>query len=180
MALSEDAHASQIEWYQSITASKPFFGQEFLTWLWFRSESGEDQVNLTGSTGEEYVFDLWIDDRLILESSTARAHHHTIRGGDPSQSAEAATALLTGKSVKELKMGINVEGYGEYQAVLSGKDLAPRSLSLPDQEDASGEAIADPLELIQLRLEQMRVFLDILDGLFLQFISERTEDSWES
>lgn len=166
-----------IEDLAAVTKAKAFLGREFLTWLWFEAETAKDrhQVALDGQPLPE--FDLWVDDRLVLDGTLGMSHQNTMKGGDPSHSQEAAASLATGKTVRELKLGLNIRGHGEYSAVLSCEDLFPRGLKLPEPETDDGNPA--PQSLAQ-RLQGMRVFLGILDGLFRRFLEKRVDASWES
>src|SRR5262249_10437759 len=109
----------QVEHLTNLSKAKGFLGREFLTWLWYMAETYEDHLTTSGPSGEEIAFDIWVDDRLVLEATggSASSHENVMKGGDPSQSYEAAAALGTGKTVKELKLGINAKGYGEFTAI---------------------------------------------------------------
>ena len=139
----------------TVCKSKTFLGREFLTWLWFQAEANETPFEITAPSGEKTSFDLWIDDRVILESSGSKAHVHTLKGGDPSQSLEAAAALKSGKTVSEVKIGISVEGYGEFTCVLNYQDLSPRSIQLPDVIEE--EDLMNSISPLSVRLELTRV-----------------------
>jgi len=170
-----------VEQLNSLAQSKAFLGREFLTWLWYVAETTDARMAVPSRSEDikELEFDLWVDDRLVLESSAAMAHENVMKGGDPSRSTEASAALSVGKTVKEMKIGVNVQGFGEYTAVLHCDDLNPRSLKLPKNEDAATkEASQEDLPLL-VRLRQAEIFLTVVDGLFAQFLKARTEPSWE-
>ncbi|MBQ46594.1 MAG: hypothetical protein CMP10_03750 [Zetaproteobacteria bacterium] len=172
---STDLHAENL---LSLSRAKTFLGREFLTWLWYQSESG-DNLNKIESpvSGETYICDLWIDDKVTLESSQSTVHSHALRGGNPSQSIEAAAALQSGKTVKSIKIGVNIEGFGEYLTTLNSSDLAPRSLTVPEPEEH--EEI-DANSLLSFRINKINAFLDVLDGLFSQFLSKRVNLDWRN
>ena len=73
---------------------------------------------------------------------------------------------------------LNVQGVGEYSAVLNCEDLNPRSLKLPVPESAGpGPAPALPLDA---RMTLMNTFLCVLDGLFAEFVATRVDPDWEA
>jgi hypothetical protein len=166
----------------SISRAKAFLGKEFLTWLWYVSEKSK---SLDGVAGK-YEVDIWVDDRLVLESSSGKSHVNSLKGGEPSQSREAAIGLSLGKTVKELKLGVNVRGVGEYTAVLnsdgfSTDGLAPKSVKLPTFDDtADGDRDDEDSPTVTLRLKQTQIFVKVLDGLFAKFMDERSSDKWEN
>lgn len=178
-------HSAKIEELSSLltmSKAKGFLGREFLTWLWFQSELA-DSLHLDLKDGGTAICRIWIDDRVVLESSAAKAHIYSLRGGEPSQSIETAAALQSGKMAKQLKIGIDIDDMGEFTAVLNAQDLTPRSLSLPvlANQDASQGTPADTAasEPLALRLQQTELFLNVLDALFSLFLDERTDAKWE-
>lgn len=76
-----------------------FLGREFLTWLWFRSDTREGRF--TTSAGD---IELWFDQRLKLESEASEAS--TIQAETPTATQEARVSALTGKSVTQAKIRI--------------------------------------------------------------------------
>ncbi len=168
-----------VETLNAMVRAKGFLGREFLTWLWYLAESQKEPHVAPAKDGPDVEFDLWIGDRVVLEASTGLALEHVIKGGDPSQSQEAYTALTNGKSVRELKLGLTITGYGDYTATLHCDDLNPRSLKLPQpDDDTAPEGAARDLPIV-LRLKQTDAFLAALDGLFAKFLHSRTADGWE-
>lgn len=165
----------QLETITRLTETKGFVGKEFLTWLWFFAETGNQALHIEEDK-RSLAFNFWIDDRLILQPADGSTHVHMMRGGNPSYSHEAATALFSGKIVKELKIGLQIDSVGEYTAVLSHQDLNPRSLQLPvvDFEIAEEGSSA-----VLMRVEQTQLFLKALDALFEEFMSRRLKKEWE-
>jgi hypothetical protein len=164
---------------RNLIAAKGFLGREFLTWLWFTSETGVQPIALSGIRPKDKLqCEIWIEDRIKLQSMSAVHHENSLKGGDPSQSPEAAVALSEGKLPKELKIGIHIENYGDFITTINAKDLDPRSLHLPKLEDTeNGPSTEDGL--VNLRLQQLDAFFRAFDGLFLRFLQERTDPSWE-
>lgn len=161
----------------TISKAKGFLGREFLTWLWYTAETSRESLTVKAD-GKVTSFDLWVDDRVVLESGGGVSQQNVMKGGDPSQSREAAAALVTGKTVRELKVGLNVKDVGEFTAILHADELSPRSLKLPTIEGATGGPSGDDMP-ITTRLRQMDIFLHLLDGLFQQFLDARTSEDWE-
>lgn len=158
--------------------SKGFLGKEFLTWLWYQVETTGGSIAVTPNSSGESVSDpvqieLWIDDRVTLEAAIGHVHTQTLKGGDPSQSAEASTALRAGKVVKEMKLGMNIPGIGEITCVLGADELAPRSLQLPQPADDLHQD--EGFSLLSFRLLACEQFCEILDGLFALFLESRLD-----
>lgn len=170
---------NRVEELTALAKAKTFMGREFLTWLWYfiDAEGGKFSLKHDDHTSP-LAIDLWVDDRLVLESQNAKAHESVMKGGDPSQSVEASWALRQGKTVKEMKLGLNADGIGEFSAVLNAQDLNPRALKLPAGDKP--ENITDPDEPpVLTRLRYTETFLMILDGLFTKFLEERVGDGWD-
>ncbi len=160
--------------------SKSFLGREFLTWLWYLAETMQERLRLEVS-GRTLEIDLWVDDRLVLEGNAAMSHQNVMKGGDPSHSQEASASLATGKTVREMKLGLRVKDGGEYSAVLGCEDLSPRALKLPSpepQEGQDGDPKAAALPLAD-RLTATATFVGILDALFDRFRSARVDQEWD-
>lgn len=161
--------------------SKGFLGKEFLTWLWYQAETTGGSISVTpsnsggggGAASEPVQIELWVDDRVTLEAAIGHVHTQTLKGGDPSQSAEASTALRAGKVVKEMKLGMNVPGIGEITCVLGADELAPRSLQLPQPADELHQD--EGFSLLSFRLLACEQFCAILDGLFALFLESRLD-----
>lgn len=159
-----------LEKLSSLSQSKMFLGREFLTWLWFQAESKADRFKLPGGEKGHY----WVDDRVVLESPQSKAHVNSLRGGIPSESAEAAAALETGKTVREMKIGWDIAGVGAFSAVLRASDLSPHALKLPSA------VVGDADSELQNRVRLMRLALDVIDTLYATFLAERIADGWEN
>jgi len=160
---------------QALGKSKFFLGYEFLTWLWYLIEKDSQLTLIPKHAKQPIQLTLWIDDRVVTSATSGQ--QNTMRGGDPAHSAEAAVALVTGKTIRELKIGMDVLGVGEYRTTLNAKDLRPRGLVLPTPSDEDDEA---PQQVsIPMRLRQLDLFLNIFDSLFLMFMEQRTAVKWE-
>lgn len=162
-----------------ITQAKAFLSSEFLLWLWQFSESKENPLQLRLlALGQSVLVKLWIEDRLVLESDDAKAHMQTLRGGDPSRSREAETALQTGKSVKELRLGLHLDPYGDFFVLLNCKDLQPKTITIPQHQNSDDPKLHGAG--LAYRLKMIDLLVDTLDSLFARFLEERTDKAlWQ-
>ena len=178
MAKLQAADLTHLDNLTKMARAKTFLGREFLTWLWRKAEIDGDQLQLR--SGEDQPLRnvrMWVDDRIVLEDLAGVGHVYTMKGGSPSQSPEAAAALAAGKTVLELKLGLEVDGVGIFLASLRGDQLAPRTLQLPpldDHEDLSAE------DTLDRRLALMDEFVGMMDDLFSKYMEERTSKSWSA
>lgn len=178
MTVNNEALLSHVDRLLSTSKSKSFLGREFLTWLWYYVEKSESPFTIKSPKNTEtYTIDLWIDDRIVLDSPNGRAHVQTLKGGDPSRSLEAASALLTGKSVKEMRLGFHLNSMGDFTFTLNSQDLSPKSISLP--EPSSDSEQDQQVSLLSFRLKATEVLVDIIDGCFSMFLDQRIDQSWQ-
>jgi len=179
MTKSSTLSTEHLQNLANLTQTKVFLGKEFLTWLWYMSdEKVHVDVELVDSD-EVIDVELWIDDRILLESDNGSKEESLMRHGDPSKSSEAAVALENGKTVKELKLGIRIREYGEFTSNLSYDQLNPKSLQLPISQNQNDDEEIDSSSKLSTRIHQTNVFLSVLNGLFLMFLNERTDKNWE-
>jgi len=81
---------------------KSFLGTEFVTWLWFRSETAGGIVDL----GDDDSCEVDFEKDIVLTSEWGEATASALRGEAPAMSPEAAAALLAGKKVKRARLRI--------------------------------------------------------------------------
>ncbi|NRA64485.1 MAG: hypothetical protein HRU19_08385 [Pseudobacteriovorax sp.] len=173
-----DSLKYDLEAIANTAKAKAFLGKEFLTWFWYKAERLDGQTLTVAGKSSQRTFTFWVDDRLVLESHNSKVHQQTLKGGEPSQSLEAAASLQSGNSVKELRIGLNIDGLGDIYCSLSGQNLEPRTVKLPDppEEFASFE----DFNLLTYRLKATRAMIEVIDGLFGIFLLERTQDDWSN
>ena len=164
----------------AISKSKGFLGREFINWLWYFADTNANTISMRSvRDGSEYDIQMWVDDRMVFETFAGKPLIHSMRGGEPGRSLEAVAAFQSGKTLKEIKLGIHVQGVGDFTVQLDcdgmkEDGLSPKSLQLPKMEPGTS------LETnLIARLKNTELFLDILDGLFAKFMDDRSTDSWE-
>jgi hypothetical protein len=153
---------------------KTFLHHEFLTWLWYFAETEGGIFEFRINNGQKKSAQLWIDDRLVLASKTGTSLEHVIKGGTPSRSDEAGLSLASGKTVKEIKIAVDIAGSGLFHATLGSEDISPKSLQLPDLPEHSDTVLLDH------RIEATSLFSKALDALFSKFMDERTDKLWDT
>ena len=142
-----------------------FLGNEFLLWLWYKSECFEAQFHMPDFDHVE----IWIDDALTLEATLAETERNTIAGGSPAYSPEAKTALRHGKRPTKAKIGLVNEGR-EWAFTLKAEDLSVSGVKIPallsreeDEQFYERMALLDELERIieALYKEFLTIRLDV-------------------
>lgn len=170
---SEPQALDLLKHWTDITVSKAFLSADFLLWLWYFSESSQNPFSVESEMlSKDHPVKIWIEDRIVLESTGSKAHIQTLRGGDPGSSIEAVSGLMTGKTVKELKIGIHVDSIGDFAVLLSSKDLAPKAVQLPNPEGTQST--------LSYRLKMTELATFLIDSLFQKFLALRTSEKWVS
>jgi hypothetical protein len=158
-----------------IISEKKFLGQEFLTWLWYKSEERGGSVFLPGSGDIQLVF----EKHMLLESGVGESLEKLICRGLQTELQEARTGLLMGKKLEQARIYL-AKGDYEWRLTLGATLFEYRNVSLPRTISANEEA-ADPLareakffERIGMSEEAMQT----VDELFRIFLQIRTSTDW--
>jgi len=147
---------------------KAFLGNEFLTWLWRRSEIDNGRIELP----DEDPIEVALVDALTLEAEHGEAVQETLRGEAPGASPEARAALVEGKKVKRAKIHL-AQGEMDWTFALRGETFdfsgirAPAPKGLPFEEGVS------------LRLQAVERLFALIDRLYEAFLALRLDpDEW--
>ena len=151
---------------------KAFWGHEFLTWLWFRSEEDGGDLEVAGIG----PVTLWIEDRLALGSLETESKQNILKEGDVSRSGEAATALQVGKKVLEARFGLIREDR-EYRFLIKGDTFDLQGVSIPKVLAEEGD---DWHATALVRLGYIREVVAVLDALFAEFAALRVDAAWQA
>ncbi len=146
--------------FSSIPDSEPVIGRDFLTWLWYFSETGGKVAC------EDYGdFELLIEGPLTFAySSEANGSEETVikKGNSPERSAEAKAALAVGKKLKKAKFSLTC-GENIWHGVFDADRFAFSSVKLPD-----GEAMSPEDRYVE-RMEWILMFKNAMEALFVRF-----------
>lgn len=140
-------------------------GREFLTWLWFVGEAQGGRINLDG-IGEAALL---IEGPLTFVHEGHGAHETILRRGEPVNSAEAKTCLLSGKKLKQARLTLAV-GDDNWVCTVDADEFIFRGLSLPEREPD-----LDALSRFQGRILLLDRFRDLFYGLYDHFIDRRRD-----
>ncbi len=147
---------------------KAFLGEEFLTWLWFRTETGDGTFDLpAGPAG------LFFDDYLALRSFETQAHENILKKGTPTASAEAGISLATGKKVTRAKM-ICARENREWTFTLDAASFRYASVRCPALESD------EPTDRFLETASHFEELTEIVDSVFRIFLEERLASEWSS
>ena len=154
-----------------VNQEKTFLGQEFLTWLWCRSESQEPLTLEQGRPVE-----IIIGDRMVLGPVAGREGARVTVRGRESSLAEAREALRRGKLVESLRLGLELGGE-EFWLTLRAADLGVSSLKLPTPTPPEPLPGREPgLDRDGMVLERVALIGQVLAAvqqLFALFLEER-------
>ena len=145
-----------------------FLGKEFLLWLWWRSETAYGAIEIEGIGPVEF----WIDDRIQFKTEGDMPQISDLKGGQPSATVEARSALQAGKIVETARIGLRV-GEREYNLSIKGETMEVAGLKLPAEvQDGLDERIFERMFLLD-------EVVGILDALFFKFVDLRLDPEWQ-
>jgi recombination associated protein RdgC len=158
-----------------IIVEKRFVGQEFLTWLWFKSEERGGAVALPGEGDIQVAF----EKHMLLESGEGESHEKLICKGLQAELQEARTGLRMGKKLEQARIYL-AKGEYEWNLTLSATLFEYRNVKLPKTLSPIEES-SDPvaregriLERLGMAEEAMRT----IDELFRMYLKLRVSDDW--
>jgi hypothetical protein len=152
-----------------------FLGNEFLTWLWFMVETGQD---ITQAIESRDPISLDIGNSLVLENSLGdNAREKITIKGDQAGLEEGTTALKKGAKVTEINLICKLGPEEEYHFTIKGDSFNITGLKTPA---AAGDGSDDEIEgrIIEKALLVFRV-TQVIDTLFFTFLKQRTDDAWK-
>ena len=159
-----------------LMTEKAFLGQEFLTWLWYKSEERGSAIRLENSGIDvELVF----EKHILLESGEGESYEKMICQGLQAELKEARTGLAMGKKIEQARLLLTRDSY-EYHLTLKGSLFEFRSVKLP-KTMAGEEEGNDPGAVegkILDRIALYEVCLRTMDELFGMFLARRAGDDW--
>lgn len=148
-------------------------GQEFLTWLWFRSDTAP--VFNTPGNGRE--FSVSMEQRIVVQGGEGDARETASVSGIMSELREARMGLSTGKQVSRALVRFTRDPE-EWQVTLKAADLSLGSLKTPTVEkgDAPDD---DPDALFFEKIHLTEECLSFVDVAYETFLALRLSRGWE-
>ncbi len=143
-------------------------GQEFLTWLWFRSATGAIFNDPGGRP-----FTVTLDQHIVVQGGEGERVERASVSGVDSELREARMGLTTGKKVT--RAGLRIERDAEtYKLTLKAADFSISGLKPPkiDRKDQEGDDEALLLETIFL----FESCLEMMDAVYAGFLKLRLDD----
>jgi len=161
-----------------LITEKRFLGQEFLTWLWWKSEERGGTIELKGQGDIVVVF----EKHMLLEYGEADYSERLVCSGLQTELKEARTALRTGKKPEQARLQI-IKDDMEYNLTLGATFFEYRSVKLPKtaQTEAGAGGSASEAETEGMILERIFLFeelVKIINDLFRMFLEMRLSAEW--
>ncbi len=158
-----------------IISEKKFLGQEFLTWLWYKSEERGGAILLPEAGDIQVVF----EKQMLLESGEGESLERLICKGLQTELQEARTGLLMGKKLEQARIYL-AKGDYEWRLSLSATLFEFRNVSLP-KTVASSDDSSDPVAWEAKVLERIGMSEEVMhtiDELFRMFLKIRISSGW--
>jgi hypothetical protein len=147
-------------------------GQDFLTWLWFRSEKNGWLFQLQDGSD----FNVYLEQRLSVRGGAGENVEKAVVTGPHAEFTEAKLGLRNGKLVDKALIRLERDG-ATWTVLLNADDFSLSGLKTPKIETRLEEG-DDPdapfLEKMML-LEQCLAFMD---ELYRQFLTVRLSTNW--
>ena len=160
-----------------IIAEKRFLGQEFLTWLWCKSEERSGAIDLPGIGDISVAF----EKHLLLEYGEGESHEKVICQGLQAELNEARTGLRMGKKLEQARI-VLVRGEYEWIMTVKASMFDFKSVKTP-KTMASQEDSDDPMAVEGKILEKIGLYeqaLQLVDELFRLYLNVRLSPGWEA
>ncbi len=149
-------------------------GQEFLTWLWFRSDTAPEFA----APDQGVPFTVSMEQRIVVQGGEGETRETASVSGALSELREARLGLATGKQVTRALVRFSREPE-EWRVTLRAADFAMGSMKTPSVErgDSSDD---DPDALFYEKIHLTEVCLGFFDALYKMFLELRlSPNNWE-
>ena len=159
-----------------LIAEKRFLGQEFLTWLWWKSEERGGSVEVAGRGDVGVVF----EKHMLLEYGEGEANEKLVCTGLQTELQEARTGLKVGKKLEQARIQITMGEY-QYNFTLAAALMEYRNVKLPKTAGTEQGASDNPEETEGMILERIFLFeelVSVVNDLYRMFLEVRVSDEW--
>ncbi len=170
-----DEPPSRVDFMENPPEESFIPGRDFLTWLWFRSSTGDNKFK----TSEGESFEAVVGGPLLLamvdvgDGPGQGAGELTLKKGVPESSAEAKAALSVGKKLKKSQLVIksnNANWDGQFNADLFNFT----GLKLPATEKGGDEH-----SIFDERINSMRFLVTAMETMASAFLNSLKSPDWE-
>jgi len=149
-----------------------FLGNEFLVWLWFRSETDRGLFDL----GEKGTAELWFDGKITLQSETERGVETITCAGETPNMKEARFALAEDKRIIQAAIKLDT-GDNQWSFILDSTWMNFKTFKSPkviqDREE-------DPDGIFYEKMFLIEEAVSVMDEIYQSFIKLRVSPEWET
>lgn len=135
--------------------SENALARDFLTWLWFYSETQGGDLDIEGMG----TFATMIDGPLTFAAEGKGSFETVVKNGNPLRSAEARAALNVGKKLKKAKV-LFARGNEIWVCSLDADKFTFNSVALPEGEEMDlGSRFAERVQYISMFQQLIRAYV---------------------
>lgn len=161
-----------------LIVEKRFLGQEFLTWLWFKSDERGGTVFVPETGDIQLVF----EKHMLLEYGEGEAFEKIVCQGLQAELKEARTGLRMGKKLEQARIHLVMGNY-DWHMTIKASLMEFRNIKPPKTMASSEES--DALEAVEGRLLDRIALLQTatrtIDMLFRMFLEIRlSQTNWQA
>jgi recombination associated protein RdgC len=148
--------------------NKQRIGREFLTWLYFQSDSRAGKVEAVGE-----MFELWLDRRVVLEDDSLEPPSCVSFSGDTFTNEDMKAAIRSGKKIREARFRLErAENTWCFTLRADRLEVASLKIDLPGADDID--------ERFHGRIIAVSALNDFLDTCFTRFLDSVLSKKWKS
>ena len=153
-----------------------FFGNEFLTWIWYIIDSEQNLNEIIEIKDKSIVLE--IGNSIVLENNLNEdsIERISIKGNDAGFE-EGRTALRKGAVVTDINLILKIDA-NEFKFNIKGESLNLTALKTP----ATGkiESNDDMEGAVLEKIFLYKKVIEIIDILFIKFIRKRISEQWKN
>lgn len=159
-----------------LITEKRWLGQEFLTWLWYKSEERGGSIELPERGDITVAF----EKHMLLESGEGESLEKIVCSGLQAELKEARTGLQMGKKLEQARIIFGFDDF-EYAVTLSGSLMEYRNTKFPKTEatEADGNNSEEMEGMILERIYLIEELSTTINQLFKMFLEIRLTEKWK-
>jgi recombination associated protein RdgC len=147
-----------------------FLGNEFLLWLWFRSETNRGLFDL----GDKGSAELWFDGKITLQTETERGMETITCTGETPNMKEARFALAEDKKIIQAAIKLDI-GDNQWSFTLDSTWMNFKTFKTPrviqDREE-------DPDGIFYEKMFLIEEAVSVMNEIYQSFIKLRVSLEW--
>lgn len=148
-------------------------GQEFLTWLWFASETSNGLFR----TREGEAFSVTVEQKVSVQGGEGEARETAVCSGPMAELREARMGLRNGKKVNKAKVRVERDEVS-WQVLLDAANFTLQGLKTPKVEMKLEEG-EDPDGCTLEKIYLLEKCMDYLDLVYARFLDLRFSPRWK-